>query len=104
MPVVKENEYLLWCCISDVPDSCFHVKIDKLEPVAELKKAIKKEKNPELNDIAPDRLTLWTVSIPVQDWQERQEATRHPAEIPGSTQLIVTTSLSRVFAGENAPT
>jgi hypothetical protein len=100
MPV-KENEYCLWCCTSDVP-SPFPVKIEKTASVGELKRAIREEKRPELDDIAADSLTLWVVSIPVEELQEA--AIRHPNSLAGSTQLkIVTDSLSQVFTGENAP-
>jgi hypothetical protein len=40
----------------------FPVRIAKSETVGGLKKAIKKEKEPEFDDYAADRLDLWKVS------------------------------------------
>jgi hypothetical protein len=46
------------------PVRIFSVKISKTEKVDALKKAIKKEKEPEFDDYAADRLDLQRVSIP----------------------------------------
>jgi hypothetical protein len=47
--------------LGDDPQRVFSVKIAKSETVGGLKKAIKKEKEPEFDDYAADRLDLWKV-------------------------------------------
>ena len=61
------DEILINCSIlgHDV-DSIFGVRILDSTPVGELKKAIKKEKEPELDRIAADKLHIWKVGDSAQ--------------------------------------
>ena len=56
----------LVCYVRGDDHTCvFHVKINKTEFVADLKKAIKKEKSPIFDDITADSLRLWKASVPI---------------------------------------
>jgi len=56
----------LFCLVDGEPQSnVFSVKPSAAATVDDLKKLIKTEKSPEFDDIAADKLTLWSVSIPV---------------------------------------
>ncbi|KAF9577962.1 hypothetical protein BGW38_006509 [Lunasporangiospora selenospora] len=61
------NNLLTLFCIVEGESTPFPVKIESTETVGELKKIIKTEKTPEFDDIAADKLTLWSVSIPDDD-------------------------------------
>ncbi|KAI1315238.1 hypothetical protein EDD11_001070 [Mortierella claussenii] len=56
----------LFCLVDEQPRSrAFEIDISATRTVAYLKDLIKFKKAPEFDDIAPDRLTLWLVSVPV---------------------------------------
>jgi Crinkler effector protein N-terminal domain len=50
----------------------FQVSIDATQSVAQLNEAIKKKKEPELDAVAADKLTLFRVSINVSDEDQNQ--------------------------------
>ena len=93
----NEHEYLLWCCLSDVPESCFSVKISKLATVDELKTAI----DPERHPIALVDIKLWKVCFPINDYLTKQVHFGNPSLIHGSKQLVdPSTPLSELFSGQ----
>ncbi|KAG0248263.1 hypothetical protein BGZ95_008135, partial [Linnemannia exigua] len=47
--------------------NAFSVKVPSSDTVDDLKEHIKTKKSPVFDDIAADKLTLWSVSIPVVD-------------------------------------
>ncbi|RUS23554.1 hypothetical protein BC938DRAFT_474961, partial [Jimgerdemannia flammicorona] len=51
----------------DPVDRIFPVKVARTETVGELRKLIKKEKDPLFNNIPADELLLWLVSLPAND-------------------------------------
>ncbi|KAF9419837.1 hypothetical protein BGZ76_004194 [Entomortierella beljakovae] len=57
------SDITLFCYLKG-ESQAFPVTISTEKTVAELKKAIKKEKTPRLDDISADELLLWKVSIP----------------------------------------
>ncbi|KAF9536721.1 hypothetical protein EC957_009872 [Mortierella hygrophila] len=55
----------LFCLVDGVATTnAFPVEIESTKTIGDLKKFIKKENTPEFDDFAPDKLTLWRVSIP----------------------------------------
>ena len=57
------SEYKLFCSIEGTSTD-FSVTIDANETIDDLKKRIKYENAPDLNDINPAKLKLWKVEIP----------------------------------------
>jgi hypothetical protein len=51
----------------DDASQVFSVEIANNKPISALRKAIKEEKQPQLDHVTADSLTLWNVSIPVDD-------------------------------------
>ncbi|ORY88698.1 hypothetical protein BCR41DRAFT_31338 [Lobosporangium transversale] len=80
-------------CILDGDSSAFEVKLDADDSIAALKKAIKKEKEPEFDDIAADKLNLWLVSLPsapkrqiaLNNLTANEESRKKPEELEDST-------------------
>ncbi|KAF9965805.1 hypothetical protein BGZ73_001262 [Actinomortierella ambigua] len=58
----------LFCLVDgEATSNAFPVEIEPSKSIGSLKKVIKSEKTPRFDDIAADELTLWRVSIPVED-------------------------------------
>ncbi|KAF9993012.1 hypothetical protein BGZ80_008312, partial [Entomortierella chlamydospora] len=57
-------------CILERESTAFPVKIFSSQNIGNLKKAIKAEKKPDLDNIAADKLTLWKAEIPIPDIDE----------------------------------
>ncbi|RUS29196.1 hypothetical protein BC938DRAFT_480937 [Jimgerdemannia flammicorona] len=53
--------------VGDPVDRIFPVKVARTETVGDLRKLIKKEKDPLFNNIPADELLLWLVSLPAND-------------------------------------
>src|SRR5258707_10246349 len=60
-------------CIVNGDHAAFPVTFDAAQTVGRLKKAIKAEKSPELNDIAADKLQLYQLDIDELDKTKRNE-------------------------------
>ncbi|RIA87993.1 hypothetical protein C1645_853321 [Glomus cerebriforme] len=55
----------LFCLVKgNTSEKAFSVKINKDEPISELKKAIKAEKHKSFHGVEADELKLWKVNIP----------------------------------------
>ncbi|KAF9408640.1 hypothetical protein BGZ76_005819, partial [Entomortierella beljakovae] len=67
------NEKIKLFCILDGDSSAFPVKLAIDDTIGELKKAIKEEKKPRLDDIASDELVLFQVSIPIGDEEDDED-------------------------------
>ncbi|KAG0003197.1 hypothetical protein BGZ79_001419 [Entomortierella chlamydospora] len=80
--------------------NAFSVKVSAADSVDDLKKLIKLDQTPAFDDITANKLTPWSVSIPVV------EAKKHDPvilkSIESKDELLSTTDLSEVF-GEGAP-
>ncbi|KAF8980452.1 hypothetical protein BGZ52_003918, partial [Haplosporangium bisporale] len=85
-------------CLDDgeSPSHAFFVKIPSTDEVDDLRKLIMAEKSPEFDDIAADKLTLWSVSIANDD-----DYDEIPILLDNLTdqdkKLKPTTKLSKVF-------
>ncbi|KAI9239573.1 MAG: hypothetical protein BYD32DRAFT_434770 [Podila humilis] len=85
-------------CLDDgeSPSHAFSVKIPSTDEVDDLRKLIMAEKSPEFDDIAADKLTLWSVSIANDD-----DYDEIPILLDNLTdqdkKLKPTTKLSKVF-------
>ena len=53
-------------CYGDNPQRSFKILVKESDDVADMKKLIKVEKDPEYNDIAADSLELYQVDIEIQ--------------------------------------
>ncbi|KAF9385172.1 hypothetical protein BGX21_001130, partial [Mortierella sp. AD011] len=60
-------------CILDGDNSPFEIKVEQDDSIDALKRAIKKGKEPELDDIAADKLLLHQVSIPIRVDEEEDK-------------------------------
>ena len=90
-----EPQFNINCSLHGGDGRIFSVKIPKSGTVDGLKKAIKKEKEPEFDDYAADRLDLWMVSIPDD---ERLIENVRKLDLVKNRCLRSTTKLSKVFA------
>lgn len=52
-------------CLENGEAVLFSVKVDQTKTVDDLKKLIKSEKTPWVDDVVADELTLWRASVPV---------------------------------------
>ena len=85
---------VMTCGLGDNASHVFRVKIASSEPVVAFKKAIKEEKKPMLDHVTADSLTLWKVSIPVDD---RFKENVGKVELRHGEALSPVTRLSSVF-------
>jgi Crinkler effector protein N-terminal domain len=93
----QENEYYLWCCLSDNPLPVLYAIVSKDATVAELKQKIWKEVQPILDGYAAHQLELWKADIPMNDLRSNTYIAQEPALIPGCCMLDEVTRLSQVF-------
>ncbi|ORZ18265.1 hypothetical protein BCR41DRAFT_44323 [Lobosporangium transversale] len=85
-------------CILDGDSSAFEVQLDADDSIAALKKAIKKEKEPEFDYIPADKLNLFHVSVPDEG------ATINLANIESKELLTRATSkISKIFGTSPLP-
>ncbi len=70
--------------------NAFSVKISREEPISELKKAIKAEKQNDFAGVDADRLKLWKVSIP----DDRDDLLSNPIL---QDELLATKEISKYF-------
>ncbi|KAF9084747.1 hypothetical protein BGX27_003718 [Mortierella sp. AM989] len=82
-------------CILDGDSSAFEVKLDADDSIAALKEAIKEKKKPRLDDIAADELTLWHVSISIDDDDEEKPIALE--DQINAKKLRATSDISEVF-------
>ena len=61
---MSTENYTLFCFIENINVEAFPVDIDPNKTVGHLKKFIKNENTPDLNDINPSNLMLWKVDAP----------------------------------------
>src|SRR6266480_6781642 len=61
---MSTENYTLYCFIENINVEAFPVDIDPNKTVGHLKKFIKNENTPDLNDINPSNLMLWKVDAP----------------------------------------
>ena len=100
----NSSEYMLWCCRFNDPDCCFPVIIRRWATVDELKKNVKMEMHPELQDVAYDQLVLWRVSFPSREMKCRAAGILYPHTIQGAEKLEEPTEkLLDIFAGGREP-
>ncbi|KAG9062435.1 hypothetical protein KI688_005350 [Linnemannia hyalina] len=94
------NGHLKLFCLVDgeSTSNAFPLTIPSSETVGELRKLIKVEKAPEFDDIAADKLTLWSILIP--DDRNNDERPILLDTTSGKTKLKATTKLSKVFTSE----
>ncbi|KAF9081985.1 hypothetical protein BGX27_004680, partial [Mortierella sp. AM989] len=79
-------------CILDGDSSAFPVKLDSDDTIGELKKAIKEEKKPRLDDIDADKLLLYQIAIPDEGTQVNLNNVDSPKPL-----LKATTEIAEVF-------
>ncbi|KAF9996950.1 hypothetical protein BGZ79_009311 [Entomortierella chlamydospora] len=79
-------------CIIDGASSAFEVELDTKDSIAALKKAIKKEKEPEFDDIASDKLILFQIAVPDEGTHVYLEDIDSPTPLTKGT-----TEISEVF-------
>ncbi|KAF8926898.1 hypothetical protein BGZ47_002487 [Haplosporangium gracile] len=71
---MTDNRLTLFCLVDGLPSArAFPIKATFADTVGDLKDLIKTNQTPAFDDITPDQLTLWRVSIPI---------TRDDSEIP----------------------
>ncbi|KAF9435324.1 hypothetical protein BGZ76_006522, partial [Entomortierella beljakovae] len=91
-------------CVLDGDFSPFEIKVEPDDSVDTLKRAIKKGKEPELDDIAADKLILHKVTIPIrvdeEDLSILLEDYKDKAKRIGSNQAV--TEISAVFGSNPA--
>ena len=93
------NNLLTLFCLVDGESTSFSVHVDPSETVDDLKVAIK-DKNPEtFNGVDAKDLTLWRVSIPVDD-DDNDDIPIPLDSVPEKKRLKATTRLSKVFDTE----
>ncbi|KAF8230515.1 hypothetical protein L208DRAFT_121499 [Tricholoma matsutake] len=95
-----DDMFKLFCWILNKSDSPFSVEIGKSKTVDHLKKAIKKEKEPELDHLAAPSLDIWKLSSPIHS-SEVSEQLRHaqsPQDIAGCVELDPLDELSEHFS------
>ncbi|KAF8929429.1 hypothetical protein BGZ47_001061 [Haplosporangium gracile] len=75
--------------------NAFSVKIASMDTLDDFKEHIKTKKSSEFDDIAADKLILWSVSIPVVAANKHNPIVRN--EVESSTELDPTDDISDVF-------
>ncbi|KAG0329893.1 hypothetical protein BG000_011896 [Podila horticola] len=96
---VTDNILTLFCLVDgEAASNAFSVEIDPIKTVDGLKKLIKTEKAPRFDDVAADELTIWRVSIPINDDEVR--ILLNNVTIKDMKKLGPATRLSKVFPEE----
>ncbi|KAF9972814.1 hypothetical protein BGZ73_003998 [Actinomortierella ambigua] len=89
------NTTLSLFCLVDGERTAFPLDIETTKTIGDLKKLIKAEKSPRVDDVAADELTFWKVSIPVVPKKERKEILLD--DVVSKEELDETDDLSDVF-------
>ncbi|KAF9114427.1 hypothetical protein BGX30_006619, partial [Mortierella sp. GBA39] len=96
---MTDNRLNLFCLVDgEATSNAFSVKIHSSDTVDDLKKLIKTEKVPEFDDIATDKLTLWSVSIPDDDNDDEIPILLDNVTAKDKKKLRATRELSEVFS------
>ncbi|KAG0378573.1 hypothetical protein BGX24_003456 [Mortierella sp. AD032] len=110
---MADSRISLFCVVDgELQSNAFSVKVTPANTVDDLKALIKAKKAPRFDDIAPDELTLWLVSVPVVSANKnnpvalRQVSLQSPTELdptkldptkPDPTELYPTQEVSDMF-------
>ena len=69
---------MLWCCRFNDSSCCLPVIIRRWATADELKRNVKMEMHPELQDLAYDQLVLWRVSFSLREMDSRAADILYP--------------------------
>jgi len=98
--------YILYCLVLGEATP-FPVKINKTQSVAELKKAIKKDKKKDFNDVDANNLTLYKIEVDISDDTKYEAITRDISRpdyvFKPKVLLNVVRQLARVFPATGPP-
>ncbi|KAG0020075.1 hypothetical protein BGZ81_009469, partial [Podila clonocystis] len=93
---MADNLLTLFCLVEGLPSSrAFEIEISPTSSIAGLKDEIKGKQTPAFDDITTDQLTLWHVSIPVDQANMHRPIFRK--EFESSRELDPTDDISDVF-------
>ena len=93
----------IFCLVHGEPvANAFPIEIDENKTIGTLKELIKLKKVPEFNDIAADKLRLWSVNIPVNDTSALEELVLENNEEKGVQELLPVKKINKVFTEEPA--
>ena len=88
------NMITIFCLVHGEPiANAFPVKIPLSDTISDLKKLIKEEKAPEFDDIAADKLKLWSISIPINDTEKLKNIEENSMQ-----ELFPTDEIADVFS------
>ncbi|KAF9274327.1 hypothetical protein BGZ88_003110, partial [Linnemannia elongata] len=95
---MTESRISLSCLVDGLPSArAFPIKVTLADTVGDLKDLIKTNQTPAFDDITPDQLTLWRVSIPDDDDSDLPVLLD---SVPEKKKLKATTRLLKVFNTE----
>jgi Crinkler effector protein N-terminal domain len=99
------TDIIIFCLVHGEPiANAFPVEIPRDGTIGTLKKLIKTEKTPEFNDIAADKLKLWSVNIPIDDTAALEELTAleklENNEEKGIQELLPVKKIRKIFPNE----
>lgn len=96
---MSDNRLTLFCLVDGLPSArAFPIKATFADTVGDLKDLIKTNQTPAFDDITPDQLTLWRVSIPVVPADKHKPIVLN--EFESATELDPTDDISDVFADQ----
>ncbi|KAG0292197.1 hypothetical protein BGZ96_004431 [Linnemannia gamsii] len=98
---MTNNRLHLFCLVDgEGTSNAFSVKIASSDTVDDLKNLIKSALSPQFDDIPAKNLTLWSVSIPIDDDQDEIPVVLDRVITEGQKKLKSTTRLLQVFDTE----
>jgi Crinkler effector protein N-terminal domain len=88
----------LFCLVEgESTANAFTIKIPPTNTIDDLKKLIKKGKSPKFDDIAADKLKLWSVSIPADDANTLKNLVLENNKDNGVQELLPMDDIADVF-------
>jgi hypothetical protein len=92
-------ETITFVCLvhGELSERAFSIKVSKTELVAELKELIKAKKQHAFAEVDADQLTLWRVSIPVDDDAALQNLVLKDNQANGVQKLSPARKISKSF-------
>jgi len=92
---------VLICLVQgETADRAFPVRIESSRLVGELKDAVKQKKSPKFDNFAADELTLWSINVPINEYDPATLSTLLATSDQQPTKLLPASKVKKYYSLE----